>query len=336
MSMGDEDTEEGPVARRSVSFGGLLSATGWVMLTLAALSAVGQRVWPLELIVHFWPQLAVVLFLTSLGSFFLAGSRRGAAAQALGALALLGYVGSNLISASSAPVPVSAPGASSPELRALFANVGRWNVHHEGLIAVIRRVQPDVVGLAEIDETWLESLAALSDAYPYRAVAPRDDNFGMGLLSRFPLSRQSIEPIGRLELPTILATVETPTGPWHVVVAHPVPPFHAAAFASRNSLIAGLAGTVETDGAPTVVLGDLNATPWSPYVRDLREHAKLHSAAEGLGARYTWPTGFPILALELDQCLYSAPAVSVGYRVLESIRSDHFPILCELARGEEP
>lgn len=332
MSVEDDDTEGAPKARRAVTLGGLLSATGWVSLALAAASAVGQRVWPLELIVHFWPQLGIALLLAGLGSA-LAGSLKAATAQVLGAVILLVYVGASLIGASSpAGSAFTRPGPSSPDLRAVFANVGRWNVHHERLIEVVRRVRPDIIGLAEIDDAWLESLSVLADEYPFRSVAPRDDNFGVGLLSRFPLSNTAVESLGRADLPSILATVETPTGAWRVIVTHPVPPFHAAAFASRNIVMAGIAARVRTDGPPTVVLADLNATPWSPYVRDLRHNAGLNSSASGLRARYTWPAGFPPLALELDHCLFSDRAAAVGHRVLDGIGSDHFPILCELVR----
>ncbi len=302
------------------------------MLFLGAASAIGQRWWPASLLVHFWPHLVVILIITGAASL-LTGSRVSAAAHAVGGVTLMAAIASNLGGAPSGLAGDAGVGGE-PEVRALFANVGRWNVDHDRLVALIRWIQPDIIALAEVDDPWIESLATISDDYPHRVLATREDNFGTALLSRFPLASGSIESIGRLRLPSIVATVETSGGSWRILVTHPVPPFHASAYGSRNSQIAGLAAYVGDDTIPTLVLGDLNASPWSPYVRDLRARAGLTSAATGLRALYTWPVGIPLFALALDHCLYSTAAVAVGYRVLENIGSDHYPILCELSRRE--
>ena len=41
--------------------------------------------------------------------------------------------------------------------------------------------------LAEVNERWLAAFESISEEYPYRVVRPRNDNFGIALLSRFEI-----------------------------------------------------------------------------------------------------------------------------------------------------
>lgn len=319
-----EEGRELSRSRSSVSVGGLITAGGWLALLLAVISVVGQRRWPVELITHFWPQLLVTLLCSSLVAC-LSRSWRSAAAHGAGGAVLLVLVGQSV---DFRPAPVQ---EQAPDLTALFVNVERSNTDYSGVIGTIRTLRPHVVALAEIDDAWLEATEVLRDDYPHRIALPRDDNFGIALLSRLPL-QGAVEFIGPVGLPSIVATVRIDSVTWRIVVTHPIPPFNAFAFDSRNEQFAALAEELAGAPGPTVLLGDLNATLWSPYLRDLQRTTGLRSASSGLNALYTWPTGLPILALGLDHCLYSEPAYVVGYHVLASVGSDHFPILCELSR----
>lgn len=166
--------------------------------------------------------------------------------------------------------------------------------------------------------------------YPYQLSFPRDDNFGIALLSRVPLSEGTVEFVGPARLPSIFATLEGDAGPWRIVVTHPLPPFNAFAFDRRNEQLAALSNRLAGVDTHVVLLGDLNATLWSPYLTEFLENSGLESASSGLRALYTWPAGMPLLALGLDHCLYSPSAQSVDFRVLNSVGSDHFPILCAI------
>lgn len=235
------------------------------------------------------------------------------------------------------PAPVSGA-ADGDELSGLYANVGPWNREYARLIDLVASVDPDIIGLAEIDRSWTEALAPLASRYPYRLEVPRPDAFGLGLFSRYPMSDTSTASVAEMGIPTIRATIETPTGPWRVAVAHPAVPAHGAAFAARNRLLAFLPEWARRDTTPAIVLADLNATVWSPFVRDMALRG-LRPASSGLRPLYTWPTFFPPLGLGLDHCLVWN-AIPRSFSVLPSIGSDHFPIACRVAgaarAGEGP
>jgi endonuclease/exonuclease/phosphatase (EEP) superfamily protein YafD len=311
--------------RKGVSLDGLFAAAGWLAVLLGLVSVVGRRIWPIELITNFWPQLAVTLLCFSvLAAFF--GARRRSAAHGAGALVLVVLIAPIL--RFDAP-----PLSTSPSLIVMFANVERSNTEFSKLVEAVRVETPDIVALAEVDEVWLEALEELRAEYPYQIAFPRDDNFGSALLSRVPLSESSVEFVGPSGPPSIFATVEDDSGPWRVVVTHPIPPFSAFEFDSRNQQLAELSEEIAGSSLLVVLLGDLNATLWSPFLSEFRRTSGLESASSGLRALYTWPVGLPLLALGLDHCLHSEAALPRGFRVLRSFGSDHFPILCSFSRS---
>lgn len=300
---------------------------GWLSVAAAVAGAAGRRAWPFSLTVHFWPQLAVALVL-----FVLLAARRrawwAAGVQGGTALALLAALAPHVPpQAAVGEGPVAEPGAATTFL---FANVFRGNQRAPELLERVRHLRPDVVGLAEVDAPWLERLRELEADYPHRVALPRDDNFGIALLSRWPLTDATVD-FGGGRVPWIVARVERPSGPVRVVVAHPLPPFSRGSFLHRNAQLAAFADTIRRDPTPTVLIGDLNGTPWSPFVRDFLREAGLQRSGRGLRSAYTWPVGIPVLALGLDYCLHSDGLAVVEYEVVSSIGSDHYPVLCSLA-----
>lgn len=238
---------------------------------------------------------------------------------ALGALAHLAPV--------LAWLPPASPSAPS-ELRLLVANVLTGNQEHRRLLDLVAEERPDVVALLEVDATWLAALAPLAGTYPHRVVEPRDDNFGIALLSRRPLGAAAIVELGPFELPVIDARVEG-AFPVRIVVAHPPPPISAAHAEARDAILVEVAARVAGDPR-AVVVGDLNCTPWvAPFRRLLRDGA-LRDSRIGQGNQASWPTRLGPLGIPIDHALVG-PAVGIGGRRLgPSIGSDHRPLLIGL------
>ena len=54
-----------------------------------------------------------------------------------------------------------------------------------------------------------------------------------------------------------------------------------------------------------LVLGDLNATPWSSVLQSLEGSADLRNSAYGYGVQATWPSRAWRLGIPIDQLLHS-------------------------------
>jgi len=89
------------------------------------------------------------------------------------------------------------------------------------------------------------------------------------------------------------------------------------------------------------MIGDLNATMWSPYFRTLRTKLGLHDSRKGFGILPTWTTPSPVspfpawlaplLAILIDHCLLSRDIQAIEMHIGKPVGSDHLPIVVDLA-----
>lgn len=292
-----------------------------LLATVTALGFLGALFWAFDLLSHFrlhWALAALV---------------GGALAAAFRLRRWVGVAALCLVANLFALRPVvlaDLPAGDTPAVSVLLANVLRRN---DDFAAVARWVQahsPDLVALVEPDARWLAALSPVMEGHAHRVLVPRGDNFGLALYSRYPLRHaRRTETAG---FPAIEAIVELPGGPLPVLVVHPPPPGSAALSAARDAAIDVIAAwAVERDTA--LVLGDLNATPWSAAFGPLRA-AGLRSVGAGRGLGGTWPAALGRLGLPIDHILAKGPFTVVDFTVDPPIGSDHRPVRAVLGRAD--
>ena len=97
-------------------------------------------------------------------------------------------------------------------------------------------------------------------------------------------------------------------------------------------LLAGaatLAGVARGLPEPVLVLGDLNASPWSSHFRRFLRDSGLRDSAQGRGVQPTWPAGMPWLWIPIDHCLHSPQLQVVARHVGPNLGSDHYPVVVD-------
>lgn len=189
--------------------------------------------------------------------------------------------------------------------------------------------KPHVVAVAELQHRHSENLASLSSIYADRSLHPRHDNFGIGLLSRFPILQSQHFPLGG-DTPAISAEIQTPSGAITVIAVHLRPPISPSQAAKRNRQLAALAERASARGHPIVILGDFNTTPYSPKLQALLREGDLIDASWGRGISYTWPRGVPLFRIPIDLCLVSDEFEVLDQNLGPTIGSDHWPLITSL------
>jgi len=215
--------------------------------------------------------------------------------------------------------------------RAMMLNVNTANTDYAAVLAVIERYSPDFLYLEEVDQRWMIALKRLDATYPHSISDPRSDNFGVAFFSRYPFVASEILQLGPAGIPSVLVRSSIAGREFFILGTHPLPPTSAAYAALRDIQLVELSGIVKRLDAPVLLLGDLNATPWSyPFKRLLRDSA-LIDGSRGFGLQPTWPAGMFPLLVPIDHCLHSPAIQVVRKEVGPAVGSDHYPVVVEFA-----
>lgn len=89
--------------------------------------------------------------------------------------------------------------------------------------------------------------------------------------------------------------------------------------------------TATTRPGHAIVLGDLNATPWSHAFRALLEDGELVSSQRGHGIQGSWRREPWPLSLPIDHCLHAPSLVTLERHLGPFLGSDHRPLHVALA-----
>lgn len=235
------------------------------------------------------------------------------------------------------PLPwltASAPASASDSQAQVFA-VASANVHldsrnTQALATWLAQEKPDVVVLLEVSPAYAQGLRTLLD-YPFQHILAQDSPFGIAVLSRHPL--QQIEVIEDAQgIAHIEAQLQWHGKPIGIIALHPMPPLSPQYHSVRNAKLEALAKQAAASAIPTVLAGDLNATPWSSAFSGLAQLGLRR--ASGLAA--TWPAVLQgVLGLPIDHVLVTQHWAVMARQVGPQLGSDHLPVLVRLVPALE-
>ncbi|MBD1940060.1 endonuclease/exonuclease/phosphatase family protein [Microcoleus sp. FACHB-68] len=229
------------------------------------------------------------------------------------------------------PQPTDATVSAGTPLKVLLANVLTSNRQYSKIISLVEKNSPDIAVFLEVNEVWSKQLEAIQDILPYSLVYPREDNFGIALYSKTALNDPAYKFFADEDVVSLLANVSISDQIVSIVSTHPLPPSNQEYFNGRNTQLEEISKYVQQLKNPHLVVGDLNATMWSPYYKQFIQKSGLHNTRAGFGILPTWPAQSPLLYIPLDHCLVSSKIKVRETKTLENIGSDHLPLICDLA-----
>ena len=216
-------------------------------------------------------------------------------------------------------------------VRLLLMNVLSSNENIEAVVAEIHRYQPDILVLEEITPRWFAALSGQLTDYPYQLHAVREDNFGIWLLSKFPVSDEEIIPWGSARLPSATFRFRVGDQLARVVALHPMSPGDPQGVRWRNEQLRQIAARFQPTDDPLLVVGDLNTTSFAPIFQEFEQVLQLTDSRRGFGLQCSWPAlSFNPLMITMDHCLMSADWAVTRREVGDDVGSDHLPVYVEL------
>lgn len=140
------------------------------------------------------------------------------------------------------------------------------------------------------------------------------------------------QSFSEFEVPWLSWTVERDGVRYRFAGVHTLPPISAEDSALRNAHLGAVRDWVlQQPDTPTVVLGDLNVTIFSPWLAGFLRDAHLHDTAKGFGLRPTWMVVFPPAAIAIDQILTSRHLAATARRLGPALGSDHRALIVQFA-----
>ncbi len=312
---------------------GLLWATGLGATVSTCLGLAGSWHWLFDLFSHFTWYYAWTLAVTAVA----AGATRSWWA-CLGAVPGL-VVNLMLLAPLYAAVPAAAHDPPPhPAIRLLHINVHTTNTQHEAVIRYINQSGADLVFLQEVNERWMAQIAATDGTYRLAAASPREDNFGIAALVakdlRPGLTVQRVDVVdltaGRVGLPAIEMDLRWRGQPLSVLSLHTLPPVNRRCAIARDEQLAAVIPWAHAQRGAAVLIGDLNATPWSNGYRTVLRKTRWIDSQRGRGYQPTFPADRAV-KIPIDHCLHSRELVTVERRVGPGLGSDHLPLTVTLA-----
>lgn len=297
-----------------LALGGLCVAT-----SLALLAPLG---WPFELFAHFRAQYAVAAVLVAV---VLVWRRRAVAAG----IAVLLVVWNALPVVQRALAESPSLACTGPAFTVATVNLQFSNRSQQTALAWLAEHPVDLIVVQELTGAWAQALAG-SDAHPHRFLLTREDPYGIGVLSRWPLESAGAVDLAGDGLPSVEGIVEIEGRRVRLLGLHTHWPVLPEVARMRDTTLGGAAGIARASDLPVILLGDLNLTPDSPEFTRLLDESALRDVVSGRRWRPTWQAGFWPLALRIDHVLVSPQLCVEAVEVGPSIGSDHRPVIARL------
>ena len=314
---------------RHISFGGFFEAAAFVLAVFSIATLFGGLHRYLELFSHFKLQyLGSALLL----AIVFAITRRPRLLALCAGLAVLNawfvlpwYVGAD-----------DAPGDGAI-IRLMQANVlGFRDPNAELLLTQVETEQPDILVVQEYTPGWHRALQGELSEYPHRLNEPQDGAFGIALFSKIPFENARIVHAPPMGHPEIRAELEIAGRQVHFVSAHPMPPMGKEWIEARNAQLLALGEELGQAPRPTILIGDLNTSMWSPTYQAFERLSGLRNARKGHGLSPTFPVFLPIALIPIDHVLVSEEFAVTDFRSGDRTGSDHLPIIVTLVLKPEP
>jgi endonuclease/exonuclease/phosphatase (EEP) superfamily protein YafD len=227
-------------------------------------------------------------------------------------------------------------GPNAASIRILQFNTWLRNQQDQEVLSFVEAEQPDVASLQETTES-LRAAVSSSMANRYRILSA-----GSELL----LLRRDAQPIqmrdwSRHILPggeAIEVQLVVKGRGMTLLSLHAMAPVGFAKAAIRDAQFEWVARWCRRTSEPRIILGDLNATPWSHSFSRLLRDGELIDSTQGFGVQPTWRTSYgPFggvlawpLRIPIDHCLHSPEFVAVAREIGPACGSNHYPLLVTL------
>lgn len=283
--------------------------------------------WPLALLVELWPYWCVIPCLSFILVVAIPKLRQQSARVSIATLILILIV---------APVFnwVGLPqlGSDPDGMRVMAYNIWIDNPNTDAISQSIQGEDPDILFLSEVSKPMMAELQSQL-SYPHNYRTGGSNN---ALFSRYPILEAITTDFGvttKGQTFSLMAKLQVEGSPVTIIGIHPPVPIIPGFFHIRNRQLDTFAKASQSIEGKLIVLGDFNATPWSPYFQRFERISQLQNAGH---RQWIWATWYFNQTLTTRYIKIPLDHIETrGYNVLKTWTgqtggSDHKPIITVL------
>lgn len=251
---------------------------------------------------------------------------------------LLLISGWQLVMLASVFLPSLQPPAGDQRLKIMSMNVWCDNNQFQQVIDQVENVSPDVLLIIEYSNQWHRGLKPLHAKYPYRLLQTRWHGYGIALFSKLPLQDAQVWQLtaDQTDVPALSAEVKVGDRSLRLAGLHTMSPTSSLRMDLRNDQMNEIADLLAESNEPTILMGDFNCTPWSPFFKDVIGKCGYRDSRRGQGYLASWNLDTPALFwIPIDHGLVSQEVHVHQRSVGKACGSDHRPMIIELSVGKQ-
>ncbi|PTX61402.1 endonuclease/exonuclease/phosphatase (EEP) superfamily protein YafD [Kordia periserrulae] len=224
--------------------------------------------------------------------------------------------------------------ASRDSISILSVNVLQSNTSYEKLIALVNKIQPDILLTLETNKAWEKALEAIEPHFSFTHKVPKENRYGIHFYTKFKVESAQTHYFISEERPAIEIQLYDTNGNDFVFLGiHPPPPSPTEKPTSKQkeAEFMKVAKLVRSLKSPSIVTGDFNNVCWSKSAKLFAKVADLEDSRIGKGIHGTFPVRPFFMRFPID-LLFTSKEIKVHkIKTLADIGSDHLPFYAEFS-----
>jgi endonuclease/exonuclease/phosphatase (EEP) superfamily protein YafD len=219
------------------------------------------------------------------------------------------------------------------KFKAMAFNVEGSNTRFAETRAFVEREVPDIAMFCEMTTRWSQELKPVETLLKSHI---RVDEMDIEVFSRHPILRHQVFHFGP-ERGFVLVVISINGVELSFVGVHTYPRAWRGAEGFRERTLAleqGIGSTSRSFSPPLLVMGDFNASQWTPAYKKMLDASGLMDAQKGHGLIWTHH-GHGLVSRWLwspiDHCIHSPDVLVSRFAAGPDLNSDHLPIVVEFA-----
>ena len=304
-----------------------LVISAWALAAATLAGFLGAHWWVFDLLANLRAQLALGL-VGSAVALVLFRRWKLSVVMLVGAAINLALV---LPQVAGSPDPVLVA-SEAPTLDVTFFNA-KIRADQRAVATYLKQRDDDLIVLAATNRYWVRAMMASDLELEVISGAHLSPGLEILILARDPDARALVHRATYANRDVLVEVVTEFDGqPLHVIGTHPVSPMTPQRAQRRDLLLETLGLWADRRDAPLMVLGDLNATPWSAPFSAMLEDTGLIDSQQAHGIQPSWPAWAGPFGIPIDHVLHSDDLVTLERELGPSFGSDHRMVHARLAR----